>query len=69
MRKTQEEKDLEYFEKMRDSIIRDIENWRNISAIMWSINRRWDWWKNKLESIIDEYAYNESILSWYETNL
>ena len=37
MRKTQEEKDLEYFEKMKGFILDDIKRWRDISSIMWSI--------------------------------
>ena len=55
MRKTQEEKDLEYFEKMKKSIIDDIKRWRDICAIMWCICRYSDWRKNKLQLIWDEY--------------
>ena len=52
-RKTEEEKNLEYFDKMKDSIKEDIKRWRDISAIMWSINRYWEWWKSKLLSTQD----------------
>ena len=61
MRKTQEEKDLEYFEKMKVSIIDDLKRWRHPSAIMWSINRTTDWWKNKLQWLHKEYFPEKQI--------
>ena len=51
MRKTEEEKDLEYFEIMKESIVLDLMNWRHIWAIMWSINRTNDWWRNKISTL------------------
>jgi len=57
MKKTQEEKDLEYLEKMKKCIIEDIERWRDISAILWSINRNSDWWKNKLQEMEDWFYW------------
>ena len=55
MKKTKEEIDLEYFEKMKNFILDDIKIWRDISVIMWSINRYSEWWKSKLQAIYDEY--------------
>lgn len=48
MKKTEEERNLEYFEKMKNSITEDLKRWRHIIAIMGSINRWSEWWKNKL---------------------
>lgn len=59
--KKQEEKDLEYFEKMKDWILKDIKRWRDVFAIMWSINRTNYWWKNKLELLHNKYFPKKEI--------
>lgn len=53
-RRTQEEIDLVYLERMRDTITRDLEDGRDIFAIMGSINRYSYWWQQKLNDMKKE---------------
>ena len=53
-RKTQEEKDVEYFEKMKKSIYKDLEWGRDPHAICWSIGRTSEWWINKITNLRNE---------------
>jgi hypothetical protein len=55
MNNKQGEKDLAYLNKMYKSIIEDLKRWRDIIAIMWSINRTTEWWKNKLKELEKEF--------------
>lgn len=50
-RKTQEEKDDEYFEKMKDTIMRDLKNGRHPHALAGSIGRYNQTWIDRLTKI------------------
>lgn len=60
-RKTQQEKDDEYFEKMKDTIIRDLRDGRDPHSLAWSIGRYNKEWVERLTKL-----RNEIYLEWKE---
>lgn len=60
-RKTQLDRDIEYFERMKSTIYRDLSDWRDISALLGSIARSGDWWVNKLKEVKKEVLWERYI--------
>ena len=66
-RKTQEEKDDEYFERMKDTIMEDIKRWRSPHALAGSIGRYNQTWIDRLTKLRNEIYLEWE--KWFEIDL